>query len=245
MTFHRPTLTRQSGISRLILVTLLAVLLVCGGAVASFAQTPPPPKLALPLKCVPGVDCWVFNYVDVDTRKDRWRDYACGRLSYDKHRGVDFAIRDLAVMKQGVPVLASAPGRVQAIRDGMDDVGFTKENRKEISKLGCGNAVMLEHDNGWQTSYCHMRNGSVSVKEGQSVARGEQLGMVGMSGLSEFPHLHLGVRFKGKIVDPFIGIQKRQRCRPGPAPLWDDETLARLPYQGAMLYNVGFTSRRP
>lgn len=221
-------------------------MLVIGSAAVSFAQTTaPPPKLALPVKCVPGVDCWVFNYVDMDTRKDKWRDFACGHLSYDRHRGVDFAVRDLAAMKQGVPVVAAAPGRVRAIRDGMDDVGFTKENRAEISKLGCGNAVVLEHDNDWETSYCHMRKGSVLVKRGQSVVRGEQLGLVGMSGLAEFPHLHLGVRYKGKIVDPFVGVERRQRCRPGPAPLWDDETLARLPYQGAMLYNAGFASRRP
>lgn len=241
MQFNRMTLTRQSGISRLFLIAVLIAM----GMGTAFAQSSPPPKLSLPLQCVPGTDCWIFNYVDVDTRQAKRSDYACGRISYDKHRGVDFAIRDLAVMKQGVPVVASASGRVRALRDGMDDVGFTKQNRAEISKRGCGNAVILNHENGWQTRYCHMRKGSLSVKKGDLVSKGDQLGLVGMSGLAQFPHVHLEVRFKGKVIDPFVGIGGRQQCSAGSKPLWDKKIASLLPYAGAMLYNIGFASRRP
>ena len=56
-----------------------------------------PPALGLPIRCRPGEDCWLVNLVDVDPGPGR-RDYACGKMTYDGHKGTDIAIRDLAVM---------------------------------------------------------------------------------------------------------------------------------------------------
>ena len=89
----------------------------------------------------------------------------------------------------------------------------------------CGNGVVIDHDDGWQTQYCHLRRGSVGVTRGQAVARGDRLGVVGMSGRTQFPHLHLSVRRDGAVIDPFAPSDP-PRCtdaaQTAPAPLWSD-----------------------
>ncbi|RYC31722.1 M23 family peptidase [Lichenibacterium minor] len=65
---------------------------------------------------------------------------------------------------------------------------------------GYGNMVEVDHGNGLATRYAHM--GSVSVAEGQAVARGAVLGFVGATGRATGPHLHYEVRIDGEPVDP-------------------------------------------
>ena len=86
--------------------------------------------MELPVDCVAGETCWIVNYVDHDPTKGL-KDYACGKATYnaqptDQHKGTDIAIRDLAVMRRGVAVLATAPGVVAGARDSLDDVSIRK-----------------------------------------------------------------------------------------------------------------------
>jgi len=224
----------------------VAALLI--GALIAVVQPPPASAtafdLAFPLDCVPGEDCWVLNYLDHEAGPGA-RDYACGPRSYDGHRGTDLAIRDRAAMRAGVTVLAGAPGRVVGARDGMADtpaeVGSTAapENRE------CGNGVRIDHGGGWVTQYCHMKRGSIRVAAGDLVDGGQALGQVGLSGKTEFPHLHLLVEKDGKALDPFVGPSGGEACAPGSAPLWQPDALALLAYQGAALYNAGFADEAP
>ena len=64
----------------------------------------PLPELSLPIRCQPARDCWLANYVDVDPGPGI-SDFACAKRSYDGHKGIDLAIRDLIEMKKGVPVV--------------------------------------------------------------------------------------------------------------------------------------------
>jgi D-3-phosphoglycerate dehydrogenase len=57
----------------------------------------------------------------------------------------------------------------------MPDTGL----RGEIAGRECGNGVVIAHEDGWETQYCHMRRGSVAVQPGERVARGQTLGLVG------------------------------------------------------------------
>src|SRR3546814_1642781 len=78
-----------------------------------------------------------------------------------------------------------------------------------VRDQGLGNAVVLDHGNGWRSYYGHMRRGSIAVKKGDRVQTGQALGLVGMSGLTEFPHLDFAIRRGSTVVDPFIGLPMR------------------------------------
>lgn len=218
---------------------VLALLL----AVLPLAASAAPPALRLPLACAPNRDCWIANHVDLDLGPGI-RDYACGTLTYDGHNGTDFAIRDRAAMKDGVAVLAAAAGRVRAVRDGVADVSVREAGKEAIKSRECGNGVVLEHGDGWETQYCHLRLGSLRVKAGEKVAAGQTLGLVGMSGLTEYPHLHLSVRHKNKVIDPFRGEQDGANCNAG-SPLWRADVAAELPYAPGAVYSAGFAPELP
>ncbi len=202
------------------------------------------PELSLPIRCRPGRDCWVVNHVDLDPGPGV-RDYTCEKHSYDGHKGTDIAIRDLVEMKKGVAVLASAAGVVKATRDGMRDVDVTLAGLESVKGRECGNGLVLDHGQGWETQYCHMRRGSVVVQKGDSVNRGQKLGLVGISGRAQFPHVHLSVRQGGQVVDPFAGLDRVKDCGPGPAPLWRSGALAALTGEITVLYNAGFAAGAP
>ena len=202
------------------------------------------PPLRLPLQCSPGGDCWIANHVDLQAGEGV-RDYACGALSYNGHDGTDFAVRDLEAMRAGVAVLAAAAGVVRGGRDGMPDAGVRDAGRESVRGRGCGNGMRLDHGEGWETQYCHLRRGSVTVRRGERVGAGQPLGLVGMSGLAEYPHLHFTVRYQGKPVDPFRGIGGGAACGAGERPLWDSAVLALVPYSPGAVYNYGIASSVP
>ena len=107
-------------------------------------------------------------------------------------------------------------------------------------------SLVIDHPGGWQTQYCHLRRGSVSVAKGDEVTRGQRLGYVGHSGMAEFPHLHLSVRRGAKVVDPFVGPDgDATACEAGPAPLWTAEALRQLAPPLTAVYNAGFAPTRP
>ncbi len=209
---------------------------------ASLADGPP---FSLPIDCKIGKNCFVQNYVDLLAGPDA-KDFQCNTLSYENHTGTDIRLLDYPEMRQGVAVLAAAAGKVRAIRDGMADVTPETLKPADIEGRHCGNAVVLEHDEGWSTYYCHMRQGSIAVKQGDVVERGQKLGLVGNSGMAEFPHVHFEV-LKGKTaLDPFTGKAVQSTCgADNPAPLWSPEALAALPYVRTGILISGFSDRPP
>jgi murein DD-endopeptidase MepM/ murein hydrolase activator NlpD len=65
---------------------------------------------------------------------------------------------------------------------------------------GYGNATVVDHGDGLSTLYGHQS--SIGVSSGQKVSRGQQIGLVGTTGLSTGCHLHFEVRINGEPVDP-------------------------------------------
>lgn len=98
------------------------------------------------------------------------------------HSGIDLTAR------QGTPVYSTADGVVRVA--GRNPQGYG----------GYGVVVVVDHGFGFQTLYAHMSG--VKVKVGQKVKRGEQVGMVGSTGMSSGAHLHYEVIQNGKKVDP-------------------------------------------
>lgn len=150
----------------------LLIVLAAGSAVPALGGMIEEQGLGLPLTCTLGQTCWVANYVDVDGTRGV-HDFRCKNRSYDGHDGVDFAIRDLAVMSQGVPVVASAEGTVKNVRDGVEDIALTDQaSRERVKGRECGNGVVIDHEGNWQTQYCHMKKGSLLVKAGDRIEAG-------------------------------------------------------------------------
>ncbi len=107
-----------------------------------------------------------------------------GKPAY--HRGVD--IRG----PRGSDVKATADGSV------------IEQNYDKYS----GRYILLDHGNGFRTKYAHLKK--ILVQKGDTVARGEVIGLVGNSGRSTGPHVHYEIHYDDKIVNPtrFVRIAK-------------------------------------
>ena len=97
------------------------------------------------------------------------------------HNGVDIAAQ------QGTTVLAASAGTVLSVTD--DPL--------------MGATVVLEHDNGYQTTYANLQ-ARPNVEAGETVSAGQIIGAVGTTAAAEAgqPHLHFAVTRDGKAVDP-------------------------------------------
>ena len=91
----------------------------------------------------------------------------------------------------GLPVIAVAAGKVVAVGDGVDD------NRVGTIDAvhNWGNYVIIEHAAGFYSCTAHFKKGSVRVKPGQEVKKGEVLASCGNSGRSPYPHIHLQFQY--------------------------------------------------
>ncbi|MET0430637.1 MAG: M23 family metallopeptidase [Microvirga sp.] len=195
-------------------------------------------SLRLPLACEVGRTCFVQHYVDQDPTP-AVGDYRCGRLTYEGHDGTDFRVPTMAAQKAGVAVLAAADGTVLRVRDGIADVSVAATGKEAVRDIECGNGAVVDHGNGWQTQYCHMAKGSVAVRAGDRLRAGDRIGQVGLSGQTEFPHLHFTLRKDGARVDPFAYGAPPGSCGGG-LSLWDAPTGTALAYEKIVLVNKGF-----
>jgi murein DD-endopeptidase MepM/ murein hydrolase activator NlpD len=123
------------------------------------------------------------------------------------HDGVDFAA------PAGSPVYAVAPGVVSETNNGF---------RRNGQPHPYGLHVRIDHAPGCQTIYAHLSE--IHAAEGAVIAGGEQIGLVGSTGNSTGPHLHLSLKMPGgqagwpySLVDPLpylMDIRKREE-QPG------------------------------
>jgi hypothetical protein len=213
-----------------------AALLCAVGAPAEAADI----SLSAPVACPPGLTCPVQNLFDHWQGKGV-RDFRCTALSYDGHDGTDIRAPSMAAQRAGVEVKAAADGVVVGTRDGMADTGIKGGGREAVKDVECGNGVLLRHGDGWDTQYCHMAQGSIAVKKGDEVKRGQPLGRIGLSGMTEFPHLHFALRKDGKPVDPYALDGASATCGPTRSA-WAPEAAAAMTPQAPLVLNAGFSS---
>lgn len=211
----------------------------------SLAKIVKKPSFDWPIDCQIGENCWIYNYVDRGIGDDKGTDLACNGRTYEGHKGTDIALLNAKEIDKNIPVLAAANGTILKIRDDEPDriadekeIERVKEERKE-----CGNAVLIDHGEGLKTIYCHLKKGSILVKKGQDIKSGDKIASVGLSGLTEFPHLHFGIIDKGKIIDPFTGLSNDQLCSKTGKPLWSDNVKAT--YEPIIINQIGFGDQIP
>ncbi len=100
-----------------------------------------------------------------------------------RHEGIDM------VAPRRSPVLATADGKV--LRAGLNGA--------------YGKFVEIEHALGFRTRYAHLDE--ISVKKGQVVKAGSQVGLMGNTGRSTGPHLHYEIRVNKKVLNPYRFIR--------------------------------------
>lgn len=157
----------------------------------------------------------ISNFVDHNVNyPNQLQDYNCGTRSYDlsggyNHQGTDIFLWPFPQLKQEnnwVEIISAQAGTIIAKSDGNDD-----HNCVFCSGTCNWNAVYIQHADGSVAWYGHMKKNSTTAKTvGQTVAKGEYLGVVGSSGNSTGPHLHFEVYKSGTYdlanrIDPFAG----------------------------------------
>ncbi len=185
-------------------------------------------KVGLPIQCELEKDCYIQSLPDLLETEDT-ADSFCQGATYDGHKGVDIRLLSLEDIKRNVPVIAPATGTVKAVRDGVKDILMTTpQDRQRVKGKECGNGVVIEHDNGYETQLCHLKQGSIAVQKGIRVNKGDTLGFVGTSGASEFPHVHLSIRKDGQWFDPVSGKKPGSTCNvtSNAETLFDADTIA-------------------
>jgi hypothetical protein len=100
------------------------------------------------------------------------------------HTGIDLAA------KEGIPVVSAYDGVVI----------------KAILADSWGNIIIIKHDDEYATSYSHLK--SMNVKPGDKVQKGQEIGLVGHTGLSDKDHLHFELLKNGEAIDPIKYLPK-------------------------------------
>lgn len=132
-----------------------------------------------------------LKYVRVSSAFDRHRFHPI--LHTERaHLGVDYAA------PAGTPVWATADGKVRFVGP----------------RGGAGNAIVLEHANGMESTYMHLSRFARGLAVGQTVRQKQVIGYVGMTGLATGPHLHFSLKVNGAFVDPLK--VKPERAAPLP-----------------------------
>jgi len=98
------------------------------------------------------------------------------------------------------PLSSPADGTVVIAEDRMEDSDGA--NFVTDPADAAGNVVVIELDTGHFVVLAHLRHGTVQVSEGDRVRTGDPLGLVGNSGNTTMPHLHLHVQTHRDLWDP-------------------------------------------
>lgn len=109
------------------------------------------------------------------------------------HNGIDLGWSSAhGGMEQ--PIYAAESGEVVSVR--------SDYNQTDTSGGSYGNYIKLKHENGFSTLYAHMKYGSVTLKVGDRVNKGDQIGIMGRTGHAIGNHLHYEVLINNEKVNP-------------------------------------------
>lgn len=225
-------------------VLLVACLVLAPHAIA----TEPMNRLGLPVDCELGRDCFVQQMPDIEPGPGL-SDPLCGLASYDGHDGWDIRLRTLADISRNVPVVAVARGLVLRRRDGVPDrLSDHSSSRAALKGKECGNGVLVRHEDGLVSQYCHLKMGSIAVQPGMTVERGKRLGAIGASGLAEFPHVHLSIHREDERIEPLTGQslnRKAPDCGDLTGSLFTDQARDQLARTPLAILKIGLTAAPP
>lgn len=121
--------------------------------------------------------------------------------TYNGHSGAGALDFTKGYDTYGQPIYAVKDGTVTVAKEGCD-TGYIGNS----CNGGYGNHVEIDHGEGYQTLYAHMITGSMQVKVGDQVKKGDIIGYVGSTGNSSGPHLHFEVRNNEVSLDCQVNV---------------------------------------
>jgi hypothetical protein len=153
-------------------------------------------RLGPPLRGAGYVTIAAHSAQTIDGRRSHSQRFALDIGQLDEARGGFFAgdpQRNESYAIHGDQVLAVASGVVARTRTDLPENTPGTEPAFDGWDTVAGNRVVLDLGGGRYALYAHLQPGSIPVRPGDRVARGQVLGRVGNSGLSTGPHLHFQV----------------------------------------------------
>ena len=101
-----------------------------------------------------------------------------GKYSHKERAALDFK------MKKGTKVLAARDGVVTRVKEGGSRGGTKREYRSD------GNNIIIQHFDNSRSGYWHLQKDGALVNVGDTVKKGQVIGLSGNTGYTAFPHLH-------------------------------------------------------
>jgi murein DD-endopeptidase MepM/ murein hydrolase activator NlpD len=100
------------------------------------------------------------------------------RFSHKERAALDFK------MKRGTKICAAREGIVVRVKEDGERGGLNKKYRAD------GNNIVIQHTDGSRAGYWHLQKDGALVNVGDSVSKGQVIGLSGKTGYAAFPHLH-------------------------------------------------------
>jgi murein DD-endopeptidase MepM/ murein hydrolase activator NlpD len=100
------------------------------------------------------------------------------RFSHKERAALDFK------MKRGTKICAARDGVVVRVKEDGERGGLNKKYRSD------GNNIVIQHPDGSRAGYWHLQKNGALVNVGDTVKRGQAIGLSGKTGYAAFPHLH-------------------------------------------------------
>jgi hypothetical protein len=167
-----------------VVVVLIAIAVIVVVNLPQLQEPGPRPAFQMPVTCG---ETWVLG-------------------TYPGHDDYDIDFFPTSGSAWGRPVLAAFAGTVTEAGVNGTLGSRTPDNPKGPHGTGAGYWVKIDHGGHWETQYLHMLE-PPSVKEGDRVEQGQQLGKIGSTGKSGAPHLHFEQRAAGRKMEAWFAGQ--------------------------------------
>jgi len=173
----------------------------------------------------------VIDHIGIDVKIEEDPDHSGGPyIALNEDYGEELLYRTeqyLEILRK-IPLGRPVPGKIsskygrrkdplvkkKAFHPGIDFRGNTGDDikatadavvKKAARNNVLGRYVILSHGNGYETVFAHMHK--TLVKKGDKVTRGQIIGLIGNTGRSTGSHLHYGIKYNNKSIDPMKYLQ--------------------------------------
>ena len=173
----------------------------------------------------------VIDHIGIDVTIEEDPNHSGGPfIELNENYGEDLLFRTDRYLEilQKIPLGKPVPGKISskygyrkdplrkktAFHPGVDFRGRTGDEikatadavvKKASRNKVLGRYVILSHGNSYETIFAHMHK--TLVKKGDKVTRGQVIGLIGNTGRSTGSHLHYGIRYNDKSIDPMKYLQ--------------------------------------